>query len=113
MTVSPIPNGKVYYANGDYTWVDELAIQNFSPNLLDLVEPNDVVVVEGIKYTVLQSEDQFNNKLYIERGTDYRTTRRTALEKLFENNEIQEILTHEQFEANSYKVGVRNVKINR
>ena len=37
MNVSPIKGNKIYYLNGDYTWVDVSAVANFSDNIIDLI----------------------------------------------------------------------------
>ena len=78
MNVSPIKGNKIYYANGDYTWVDILAVANFSDKLIDL------------------SEDE-NNRVWI--YTDSKNS-----ECCFSESEIEDIVTKEQFNSRKYVV---------
>lgn len=75
---------------------------NFNP--YKLIEFRDLIVVDGIKYTVLQNEKYFDGKLYIERVTQDGCPRFCALSYLITENKIESILTKEQFENISYKV---------
>lgn len=76
-------------------------------NLYKLIEVDDVIVVKGIKYMVLQNKKYFNGSLYIEQLTQNSdgVSRFTALIHLITENQIEEIVTKEQFESISYKVG--------
>lgn len=75
-----------------------------SHNIVDLIEVGDILLVNGIKYTVLQDKKHFENKLYIERITCEGLPRFTTIKHLFSENQIEGILIHEQFEREAYKV---------
>lgn len=76
----------------------------FTFNPYKLIEIGDLIVVDGIKYTVLQNEKYFDGKLYIERITQDGCPRFCALSHLINENKIESILTKEQFESIKYEV---------
>lgn len=83
----------IYYGFYKQDWFDSAAVENFSDNIIDLVEVGDVLEIRtglhsSFKYFV-ENED---NLLLLK-------------EKVKEFWNIQTILTKEQFEANCYKVG--------
>lgn len=92
MTISPIPNRKIYYANGDYCWVDELAIKNFSDKLSDLIEEGDYIRIISSAY--FEPVYYSYGKLVIRDDIDI---------SKYDNNFIAEVLTHEQIKQLSYK----------
>ncbi len=69
-----------------------------------LIEAGDLIVVNGIKYTVLQNEKYFDGMLYIEKITEDGSPRFTTLSYLISDNRIKTIVTKERFESISYKV---------
>lgn len=79
------------------TGVSPKNVLNHDFNKIELIEVGDVILVDNIKYTVLQNKNIFNNKLYINRDS-----RITTLECLFERNQIQSIVTKEQFKSCEY-----------
>lgn len=58
MNVSPIKGNKIYYLNGDYTWVDVLAVANFSDNLIDLIEVGDYVNGDKVTEEMIKMRDK-------------------------------------------------------
>lgn len=97
MNVSPISNGKIYYANGEYCWVNESAVINFSPNIIDLIEVGDyvngskvmnIVEEDGTKYLVLDRDEVYYDSC-LEPSSD---------------KDIKSIVTKEMFESMQYKV---------
>ena len=60
MNVSPIKGNAIYYANGDYTWVDVSAVDNFSDDPIDLIELGDYVNGELVKF--ISSNPKKNQK---------------------------------------------------
>lgn len=82
----------------------ENEISKASHNIIDLIEIRDVIAVDDIKYTVLQNENIFDNKLYIERNSSDNAIRKSTVKHLFNQNKIQEIVTKEQLEKISYTI---------
>ena len=83
----------------DEDWCDSAAVENFSENIIDLIEVGDIV------------EYQVNSlsKLKVGRVKSYRDARSNKeylgvegfdITKIY----IKSILTHEQYNANCYKV---------
>ncbi len=72
----------------------------FSYDITDLIEVGDVLVVDGIKYTVLQNKEHCNNILHIKTIDNHYST----IKYLFEQNKVESILTKEQFEREVYKI---------
>lgn len=75
-----------------------------SYNLIDLIEVGDILLVNGIKYTVLQDKKYFENELYIERITCEGIPRFTTIKHLFSDNKVEAIITHEQFDQMKYVI---------
>ena len=92
MNVSPIKGNKIYYLNGDYTWVDVLAVDNFSDNLIDLIEVGDYV--NGLIVTRICIDGETNKKYLNLYGSISE----------WENEDIKSIVTKEQFESIKYEV---------
>lgn len=87
----------------DSLWGFMLKIEDIiktSYNIIDLIEVGDVLVVDGIKYTVLQDKEHCNNILHIKTLDDHYST----IKYLFEQNRVESILTKEQFEREAYKL---------
>lgn len=90
MNVSPIKGNKIYYLNGDYTWVDVLAVDNFSDNLIDLIEEGDYV--NGVEV------EEINDKEIMLVDTHL------WIDKEVTNRLIESIVTKEQFNSVKYEV---------
>lgn len=58
MNVSPIKGNKIYYLNGDYTWVDVSAVANFSDNLIGLIEVGDYVNGDKVTEEMIKMRDK-------------------------------------------------------
>ena len=89
----------IYFGIYDDDWCNSAAVENFSENIIDLIEVGDIV------------EYQVNSlsKLKVGRVKSYRDARSNStyldvdgfdITKIY----ITQILTREQFEANAYKV---------
>ena len=106
INVSPIKGNAIYYANGDYTWAHVSAVDNFSDNLIDLIEQDDLL---EIRYLIKSNEYQeeivqviknYAGKLYVN----------TFPKKIFAEDfdrygiEILSIVTKEQFNSVKYEV---------
>ena len=78
----------------------EKVIIKHSKQLIDLLEVKDV-----IKYRIENISTTLETKGYLEGITDISDEEMLQRIKNDKNYEILEILTHEQYEQNSYKVG--------
>ncbi len=78
----------IYYGIYETDWFDSLATENFSDNIIDLIERGDYVNGEQIDFIT-------NKGHLLIRGN---------INFFDKYNGIKTILTHEQFEQNSYKV---------
>ena len=87
MNVSPIKGNKIYYLNGDYTWVDVSAVANFSDNIIDLIEVGDYV--NGYRVTYV-----YPNLIKVD-STDIWE---------IHSHDIKSIITKEQFNSVKYEV---------
>ena len=90
MNVSPIKGNKIYYLNGDYTCVDVLAVDNFSDNLIDLIEEGDYV--NGVEV------EEINDKEIMLVDTHL------WIDKEVTNRLIESIVTKEQFNSVKFEV---------
>lgn len=97
MNVSPIKGNKIYYLNGDYTWVDVSAVDNFSDNLIDLIEVGDYV--NGLRINSITEVDENHDVRLVWNLTTYGDD-----DISFSNEEIKSIVTKEQFESMKYEV---------
>ena len=86
----------IYYGFYKQDWFDSAATENFSDNIIDLIEGGDIVKDKYNKYEVAFVKD---DKIYC---NDYNLD--DSLITLREQD-IKAILAREQFEANCYKVG--------
>ena len=86
----------IYYGFYKQDWFDSAAVENFSDNIIDLIENKDVLKVRIDKTIMVFGMDE-----------DTSDIKYKELIENIENGEYEllEILTHEQFEANCYKVG--------
>lgn len=75
-------------------------IKKHSKNIIDLIEVTDI-----IKYRINNISTTLETKGYIEGIVDISDKEMLQRIKNDKNYEILEILTHEQFEQNSYEVG--------
>ena len=95
-------NSKVYLTNkyitssrDYYVFEDDTAITKHSKNIIDLIEIGDYVNGSLINYI---PDDEDVKKVYHD-------AQDMCDVELFSNEDIKTILTHEQYEANCYKVG--------
>lgn len=93
------------YQGGLYDLVYKNRCLKASYDLYELIEKDDVIVVDGIKYTVLKNKKYFYGNLYIERITKEGCPRITSLSHLICDSKIQAIVTKEQFEREKYTIG--------
>ena len=93
MNVSPIKGNKIYYANGDYTWVDILAVANFSDKLIDLIEIGDYV--NGI---LVDDIGLIDGKTYLNLHFD-----ELEWDYIFDKD-IKNVVTKQQFDIEKYEV---------
>ena len=97
--------GKITYFEGDMVRVDcdkfityksnHNEIIKISPNIIDLIEENDFI--NGMRITQIISNK--NGVLECMKDSDYEFITTIT------NNEVESVLTHEQFESMEYKIG--------
>lgn len=110
-----IKGNQVFYAYGDYYWVDIAAINNFQEKLFDLIEVGDIVELE---YYVAKYRRRISRKFecqILENKVIYFDNRHCSFCYDFElkkwrdgegyNPKIKTILSHEQYRINCYKGG--------
>lgn len=83
-----------------YVFPCEEEIANHNKQLIELIEVKDV-----IKYRINNISTTLETKGYVEGIVDISNEEMLQRIKNDKNYEVLEILTHEQFEANCYKVG--------
>lgn len=86
----------------DYIFIGEKDIKKHSQNIIDLVEVKDV-----IRYKIHNISTTLETKGYIEGVIEIRDKEMIQRIKEDKDYEILEILTHELYEENCYKVGGR------
>ena len=89
-----------------YNYYNEKDIAKHSKQLIDLIEVGDIVnkeLVIGIIDIINDKEEIIGRKLI----TQYRSAQFTGLDikHYIYDDDIKTILTHEQYEQNSYKLG--------
>ena len=84
----------------EYKIIKTTEIVKHSKQLIDLIEVTDI-----IKYRINNISTTLETKGYIEGIVDISDKEMLQRIKNDKNYEILEILTHEQFEQNSYEVG--------
>ena len=98
INVSPIRGNRIYYANGDDCWFDISAVRNFSPNILELLEPMDLLYVDI-------SPDNCGG-IVVPRVPETLNELEEYIEKIKSGECILKyVVTHEQLEKDMYKVG--------
>lgn len=81
----------IYYGMHETDWFDSLAVENFSDNIIDLIECGDIVHIKDVLHEDIA---YIWSEKYLK-----------VLQGHLSNGiKLIEILTHEQFEQNSYKV---------
>lgn len=90
----------IYFGIYEQDWFDSMAVENFSDKPIDLIEVKDV-----IKYRINNISTTLETKGYVEGIVDISDEEMLQRIKNDKNYEVLEILTHEQYEANCYKVG--------
>lgn len=87
----------IYFGIYDEDWCNSAAVENFSENIIDLIEVGDIV--NG--YIVLDvMEDLQTGEIHLEMPSSYPKEGSCAIY----NDDIKTILTHEQYNSNCYKV---------
>ena len=81
----------IYYGIYETDWFDSAATENFSDEIIDLIECEDYV--NGRKVMYIRDYEEFKRLDFDEDIDDY-----------IYKEDIKTILTKEQFEQNSYKV---------
>ena len=89
----------IYYGFYKQDWFDSAATENFSDNIIDLIEVKDV-----IKYRINNISTTLETKGYVEGIVDISDEEMLQRIKNDKNYEVLEILTKEQMEANQYVV---------
>lgn len=92
MNVSPIKGNAIYYANGDYTWVDVSAVDNFSDDPIDLIELGDYV------------NNLVVTRICVDEETEKKYLNLYGSLSEWENENIKSIVTKEQFNSVKYEV---------
>ena len=87
INVSPIKGNEIYYANRDYTWADISAVDNFSDDIINLIELGDYV--NGYRVTYV-----YPNLIKVD-STDIWE---------IHPHDIKSIITKEQFNSVKYEV---------
>ncbi len=78
----------IYFGAYDDDWCDSAAVENFSENIIDLIEVGDYV-----------------NGKYVKEINQYKDGKSIiALIGIIDEKNIKTILTHEQYNANCYKI---------
>ena len=90
----------IYYGFTKHDWFDSAAVENFSDNIIELIEVKDV-----IKYRINNISTTLETKGYVEGIVDISDEEMLQKIKNDKNYEILEILTKESYMANRYKVG--------
>ena len=90
----------IYYRFTKHDWFDSAAVENFSDNIIELIEVKDV-----IKYRINNISTTLETKGYVEGIVDISDEEMLQKIKNDKNYEILEILTKESYMANCYKVG--------
>ena len=87
----------IYFGIYDEDWCNSAAVENFSENIIDLIEVGDFI--NG--YRILEIADMKNaeEKVFTVHRSDFKSTC-----KIWNEQDIETILTHEQYNANCYKV---------
>lgn len=81
----------IYFGIYDDDWCDSAAVENFSENIIDLIEVGDIVFIQDVlnnDFVYIYDEEML----------------KAVKEDVEEGLEITEILTHEQFEKICYKL---------
>lgn len=92
----------IYYGFYKQDWFDSAAVENFSDNIIDLIECGDYVNGREVKHIAMfEGFPDYPKLIFVDET--YLIPGESC-----ENDEIKTILTHEQFEANCYKVGGEN-----
>lgn len=84
---------RVYYIWGEHYWVDISAITNFKEDITDLIEVGDIVHTKDVL-----NEDYY----YMFDKEMVQATRETIQDGI----KLVDILTHEQYNANCYRLEV-------
>ena len=93
----------IYFNIYNEDWCNSAAVENFSDNIIDLIEVGDIIEINDEKYEVIYDESL--NKLgVLIPNRDYLEIRHSVLEHIFEKYENITILTKELYQSNCYTV---------
>ncbi|MFR3182463.1 MAG: hypothetical protein ACLTPN_02460 [Clostridia bacterium] len=88
----------IYYGIHGTDWFDNSAVENFSNNIIDLIEIGDYVNGREVKHIAMfEGFPDYPKLIFVDE-------KHLIPGDTCKNDEIRTILTHEQFEQNSYKV---------
>lgn len=88
----------IYYGFYKQDWFDSTAVENFSDNIIDLIEVGDIVNGYRVENVINERPCPSGKCIDIDSSKD-------SSECTLWEEDIQTILTKEQMEANCYKVG--------
>ncbi len=91
----------IYYGFFKHDWFDSIAVENFSDNIIDLIEVGDFVNCYKV-INVINEEPCPSGKCVIDSSKD---SSKDSSECTLWENDIKTILSKEQYMANCYKVG--------
>lgn len=84
-------------------YITETEFIKHSNNIIDLIECGDIIEINKEKYEIIYDKS-FDKLGVLIPNKEHLAIRHSALEHIFKEYENIKILTHEQFEQNSYKV---------
>lgn len=88
----------IYYGFYKQDWFDSIAVENFSDNIIDLIEVGDYVNGYRVENVINEEPCPSGKCVDIDSSKD-------SSECTLWKNDIQTILTKEQYSTNCYKVG--------
>jgi len=96
----------IYFGIYDDDWCDSAAVENFSENIIDLIEVGDYVNGEEVIDFYLDYYGE-NNSKHIRYGVITKYSNRYGNTLYIKQEQIKSILTHEQYNANCYKIDTK------
>ena len=89
----------IYYGFYKQDWFDSIAVENFSDNIIDLIEVGDYVNGREVKHIAMfEGFPDYPKLIFVDET-------HLIPDDTCENDEIKTILTKESYMANCYKVG--------
>lgn len=87
----------IYFGIYDEDWCNSAAVENFSENIIDLIEVGDIV--NGYRILNIVDLNNSDKKVFTICKSDFKD-----ICKVWSKEDIKTILTHEQYNSNCYKV---------